>query len=706
MIASGRSAERPLSDRLLRPQSIAIVGASANLKKNNSRPQRYLAKHGYPGKVYPINPAYETLFDERCYPNLTAVGAPIDHAYIMVPDQAVEGVIDDCIAAGVGCATIFTGGYAELGPEGRARQQRLVSQARTAGLRLLGPNSLGVVNTRLPMTLSANAVLERDSLPPGRFGLVSQSGSLIGALVSRGQARGIHFSTLVSVGNESDLSVGEIAEMLLEDPDTDVVSLFLETLRDRTALEAMARKADAIGKPVMAYVLGRSELGRSLAQSHTGALAGQAAVLDSFLQDLGVLRIELFESLIETPPLLVGRRKPAGQRVAVVTTTGGGGALVADHLGDRGLTVVRPPAKLRTTLASHGLAVGETPIIDLTMSGTREETVDACLGTLLDDLDIDAVVMVVGSSSEFYPELAVKPLAKWAGAAKPIAAFLFPNAEESLTLLAKAGIAAFRTPEACADALNAYLRWEPPRSRTSQPLPAAALRLVEARANAATLNERDALALLGALGISVAECRVMAPDGPIPTDLTYPVAAKVLSSGIAHKSDLGGVALDLPDETALSDAADRLRRAVVSARPDVPLEGILVQPMVKGLGEVIAGVRINPLAGPIVVAGVGGLLAEIYADVSIRPAPVDPKVALAMLREVKGLSPLFGARGHPKGDVEALARAVAALSQLVAGDHPTVLEAEINPLVVLGEGDGAIAVDGWVRLVEEEDPHD
>lgn len=706
MTTSGPIAKRPLSDCLLRPESVAIVGASANLKKNNSRPQRYLAKHGYAGKVYPINPAYDALFDERCYPSLTAVGQPIDHAYIMVPDQAVEGVIDDCIAAGVGCATIFTGGFAELGPDGRARQQHLVSQARAAGLRLLGPNSLGVVNTRLPMTLSANAVLERDSLQPGRFGLISQSGSLIGALVSRGQARGIHFSTLVSVGNEADLSVGEIAEMLLDDPDTDVVSLFLETLRDRTALEAMASKAQAIGKPVMAYVLGRSELGRSLAQSHTGALAGQAAVMDSFLQDLGILRIDLFESLIETPPLLVGRKMPAGRRVAVVTTTGGGGAIVADHLGERGLTVVRPPAPLRKTLAGHGLVVGDTPVIDLTMAGTREETVDACLAALLDDPSVDAVVMVVGSSSEFYPELAVKPLVKWAGAAKPIAAFLFPNAEQSLALLAEAGIAAFRTPEACADAVNAYLRWASPRRRKAQPLPTEALELVADRRAAATLNERDALALFSGLGISVADCRVMAADGPIPADLSYPVAAKILSSDIAHKSDLGGVALDLPNETALSQAAERLRRAVTDARPDAQLEGILVQPMVRGLAEVIAGVRIDPLAGPVVVVGVGGVLAEIYGDVSIRLAPVDQEDALAMLAEVKGLAPLFGARGRPKGDVDALARAVAALSQLAVGDDPAVLEAEINPLVVLGEGGGAVAVDGWVRLGEQDEAYD
>ncbi len=691
-------AARPLADCLLRPRSVAIVGASGAPEKNNGRPQRYLAKHGYPGPVYPINPAYETLGDVPCYPKLTAVGRPIDHALVMVPGQAVEAVIDDCIEAGIPCATIFTGGFAEAGAAGMARQRDLVARARAGGVRLLGPNSLGVVNTHLPMTLSANAVLEREALPAGRFGLVSQSGSLIGALVSRGQARGIHFSTLVSVGNEADLSVGDVAGMLVDDPLTDVVILFLETLRDRAALEAAAVKAHAAGKPVMAYVLGRSEVGQSLAQSHTGALAGRSRAMDAFLRDVGIARVNMFESLIEAPPLLAGRRAPGARRVAVVTTTGGGGAVVADHLGEKGLEVVSPPAELRQALADQGLEIGASRIVDLTMAGTREDTVDTCLGALIASPDVDAVVMVVGSSSEFHPELAVKPLTKWAGAAKPVAAFLLPNAERSLSLLADAGIAAFRTPEACADALNAYLRWTPPRHRASGPPDAAIRRELARHGGAATLNERDALALFSSLGIPTVDCRVMAPDGPAPSDIAYPVVAKILSPEVAHKSDLGGVAVNIPDAAALLDAARRIHDSVATARPEARLDGILVQPMAEGVAEAIVGFHVDPLAGPIIMVGVGGVLAEVYQDLAIRLAPVDPDEALAMIGEVKGLAPLFGARGAPRGDVDALARSIACLSGLAAAPDGGVAEAEINPLIVGAEGRGVIAVDGWVRL--------
>lgn len=680
-----------LADALLRPRSIAIVGASSNLKKNNSRPQRYLAKHGYEGAVYPVNPGYETLFDRPCFPDLAAIGETVDHAYLMVPTQAIEASIRDCIGAGVKCASIFSGGFAEAGPEGEALQRRIVDVAREGGLRLLGPNSLGVINANAKMTLSANAVLERDRMEPGRLGLVSQSGSLIGALVSRGQARGINYGTLVSVGNECDLSVGEIASMMLEDPQIDVVSLFLETLRHRDDLEAMAWKARDMGKPVIAYVLGQSDLGRSLAQSHTGALAGDAVAMEAFLSDMGIVRVNLFETLIEAPALLARRPKAAGRRVAIVTTTGGGGALVADNLGARGIAVAPPDEALRTTLLDHGLDIGHSPIVDLTMGGTREEVVDACLGALVKREDVDLVVMVVGSSSEFYPQLAVKPLAKWADAGKPVAAFLCPNAVQSLELLQEAGLPAFRTPESCADAIDGYLSWHDPR-----PLPRKPPR-IEVSGDGA-LNERRSLELLAKLGVQTAQSVTLRSGDPVPVDLHYPVVAKVLSEQIAHKSDVGGVVVGIGSAADLERARETILSNVAQHLPDVVPDGILVQSMHSGLGEAIVGFHDDPLAGPVVMVGMGGILAETYRDVAVRLAPVDLDTARLMVSRVKGFAALRGARGQQKGDLEALAKVVEALSHLATEAGPAVAGAEINPVLVGAEGQGAVAVDGLVHL--------
>ncbi|WP_072391770.1 acetate--CoA ligase family protein [Hyphomicrobium sp. CS1BSMeth3] len=691
---------RPFADCLLRPERVAIVGASGDVKKNNSRPQRYLRKHGFTGTIYPINPGYKELFGEPCYASLADCPEPPDHAYVMLGTNSVVEAIRDCGKAGVAAATIFAGGFAEGGEAGKARQAALIAAAREGGVRLIGPNSLGVINTHWPLTLSANAVLERERLPKGRTGLVSQSGSMIGALVSRGEARGIGFSTLVSIGNECDLTVGEIASMLVDDPDTDVILLFLETMRDPVGVAEMARKAHAAGKPVMAYVLGRSDLGQALAQSHTGAMVGETRALDAFLSDCGIMRLDHFESLIEAPLLLKGRKPAKGKRVAVTTTTGGAAALVVDHLGSRGIEVVPAAETLSEGLAAFKIDVAPgAPIADLTMAGTKPEVVDTVMSSFMADPRVDAVVVGVGSSAEYFPELAVAPLAKWASAEKPIVAFLLPNAQRSLELLAGAGIAGFRTPEACADALGAYLDWTPPRAKDAIALPAAARAALDGAKGAATLNEQRALELFSALGVPVpAIAQVSDAAGVDALKLNYPVVAKILSADIAHKSEVGGVKIGIADAAALKAAVTTLLSDVPKKVPGARIDGVVVQEMIKGLGEAIVGFRRDPRVGPLVAVGVGGILAEVYGDVAVRPAPVDLASARAMIAEVKGFAPLRGFRGLPEGDLDALAAIVVTISHLALSDVPQITEAEINPVIVRAKGEGAVAVDGLVVL--------
>ena len=335
-----------------------------------------------------------------------------------------------------------------------ARQRRLVARARELGVRLLGPNSMGMINLTGGVALSVNAILEMDAPPGGGTSLVSQSGTMLGTILSRGAARGLGFSKLVSVGNESDLGVGELVELLAADPETRSILLFLETVRDAERLAAGARAAHAAGKPVVAYKLGRSKLGERLARSHTGALAGEDAALDAYFRDCGIARVDLLETLIEIGPLLAGRKPPdlgpasRAPRVSVVTTTGGGAASVVDRLGMQGIETVSPD--------------GAAPIIDLTM-GRKAAAYGAVVGELLDFPGCDAVLAVVGSSAQFHPRHAVEPIIAAPRGAKPLAVFLTPQADQSLALLAQAGIAAFRTPEACADALQAYFSWKAPR---------------------------------------------------------------------------------------------------------------------------------------------------------------------------------------------------------------------------------------------------
>src|SRR5688500_3417743 len=315
-----------LAQALFAPRAVALIGASGDAAKNTARPQRYLRKHGYAGRIVPINPARREVLGEPAYASLAAVPGEVDHAFIMVQD--VERALEDCGAKRVPVASIYSDGFADAGEKGRQRQAELVKRARALDVRLLGPNSMGLIDAPGRLALSVNAVLEMERLPVGGVSLISQSGTMLGTVLSRGAARGLGFSKLVSVGNEADLGVAELVGMLAADDETRVILLFLETIRDAPAL---ARATRVAGKPIVAYKLGRSARGEALARLHTGALAGNDRPLDAFFRDCGILRVDMLETLIEIAPLVSGRRprnSGAKPRIAVVTTTGGGAATV------------------------------------------------------------------------------------------------------------------------------------------------------------------------------------------------------------------------------------------------------------------------------------------------------------------------------------------------------------------------------------------
>jgi acyl-CoA synthetase (NDP forming) len=687
-----------LARALFAPRAVALIGASGDPAKNTARPQRFLRRHGYTGRIVPINPTRAEVLGERAWPSLAAARAalevPIDHAYVMAPGDAVEQALEDCGASGVPLMAVFSDGFAETGPAGAARQHALADRARALGVRLLGPNSMGAIDLAAGVAVTVNAVLEGDTPPAGTVSVVSQSGTMLGTLLSRGAARGLGFAKLVSVGNEADIGVGELVEMLAEDPATRAIVLFLETLRDAPRLGAAARRAHAAGKPVLAYKLGRSALGEAMARSHTGALAGSDAATDAFFRACGIVRVDLLESLIEAPPLFIGRQPPAPTgtpRIAVVTTTGGGAAAVVDRLGTLDLHAMVASPALLARLVELGVRAAESPIVDLTMasSGPRYRAV---LDALIDSADCDAVLAVVGSSAQFHPDFAVAPILDTPGPAKPLAVFLTPQADASLKLLAARGIAAFRTPEACADALAAFFRWRAPAAQTAGAAPAG-LPALPARP-----DEADALALFAALGVPVVESAVArSPD--FAHALPYPVAAKVRSADIAHKTEAGGVALGIADHAAFDARVAALLARVQEAHPQARIDGVLVQRMATGLAEAIVGYRDDAQVGPLILLGAGGTLAELYRDTTLRLAPVEEAEARAMIDEVKGLATVRGYRNLPRGDLDTLARAVAAVSRLGLLPGRPVAEAEINPLIV--RADGVVAVDALVVLKGE-----
>lgn len=686
-----------LRQALFSPRAVALVGASADSAKVNSRPQRVLRQHAYAGRVLPINPAREELGGIRAYPTLRDAPGPIDHAFVMVPGRAVAEVVSQCCELEIPMVTIFSAGFAELGEEGLRQQQAMVAMARAAGVRLLGPNCIGLVNVTGHVALSANAVLEREALQPGHLSVISQSGSTLGTLISRAQARGLGFSKLVSVGNECDLRVGELADMLVDDPDTRAILLFLETFRDAGNLARAARRACVAGKPVIAYKLGRSAAGREVATTHTGAMVGADEVADAFFQAHGILRVDLIETLFELPQLVLGKSPSRGRRVAVLTGTGGAAAMVVDRLGMSGVDVTGPSPEVISRLAAKGIAVSDARLTDLPMGRSEGGVYPTILGEFLDSGHCDAVVAVLGSTSRYDPKVIVDRILSVASSrTKPLAVFLAPKADEGLEMLQQAGIAGFRTPETCADAVSAYLKWRGPEPQ--EPTAPDELAKADALAAAATgsrLNEYDACALFAAMGIARAESAVVTDSGQ-SVAMDFPVAVKLLSPDVPHKSDAGMVELNVSSAANLRSAIQLMLNQARKRFPQAQLNGILVQRMQRGLAEVIIGYRRDPEIGPVVLLGMGGVMAELKRSYCVRLAPVGLATAIAMIEEVPELAILRGFRNLPRGDCAALARAIRAMSLLACIENRVVIEAEINPLIVKGEGSGVVAVDGLV----------
>lgn len=664
-----------LAEAVFAPRRIALVGASADPAKLTARAQIHLRRHGFDGALYPVNPSAVEIMGERAYASLADIPGPIDHAFILLgPDRAIAAM-EECAAKGVAVATVLADGFAEAGPEGAARQERLVAAARAGGVRLMGPNCIGVINVAARTALSVNAVLAiAPPLPIGRTAVLSHSGSMIGAMLSRGAARGLDYSVLAATGNEADLGVAELLALLADDAGTDTILLFLETIRDPNGLRAAAAKAHAAGKAVLAYKLGRSDAGAAMAVSHTGAVAGADAAVDALLVASGIARLDSFEALIEAPPLFARARPIAAPRraVSVLTTTGGAAALVVDRLGLAGIAA---------------------PVVrDMTLAGTQPDRIAAELAAMDADATTDAVLAVIGSSAQFKPETSVAGVVAAAERiAKPLAVFLAPDAPESTRHLAARGIAAFRTPEAAADALRARLAWRAPLPMVDAGDVTAALAALAA-ARDHVLDEAEARAVFSALGVPLAPAHLvtdLAGLGGIPWALAFPVALKAVSSALPHKTEAGGVVLGIPDRGALRHAA----RAMIARLAGTKLAGLLVAPMQHGVGEVLLGFRRDPQAGPVVVLGAGGVMAELLLPPVIRPAPLSPTEAQAMVAAAP-LAQLRGFRGRPAGDLAALAEAVAAFSRIAA--LPDVAEAEINPLLVKPAGEGVLALDALI----------
>ncbi len=677
--------------RLLRPRSVAVVGASADPSKLTGRPVTYLQRHGFTGAIYPVNPRVATIGDLPCFPDVASLPEAPDAAIVLLGPRGAGAAVAALAARGCGAAVVLAGGYGETGAEGAQRQAAL--RAAAGSMRLLGPNTIGLVNLTDHVTLSATGALELDGLPDGRVAVVSQSGGIMGSLLSRAAERGLGLSKLIATGNEVDIDLADCVELLVEDAATSVIALYMEGLRDPAKFRRAAARAASAGKPLVVFKVGRSEFGARSAVSHTGALAGADRMYDALFRQLGVIRATSFVDLLDIPAALVTGRRPAGRRVAVLTSTGGAGTLVADACGMAGLDVPLPDAATAARIAvlqpDDPDAAGRNPV-DVTLAGLQPALFRTAIGALLDSPSFDAVVVIAGSSALADPSVVTGAVFECqAASSKPLLVYVSPHAPQLVATLNRGGVPAFSTPESCATVLAAMQ----PRAAAADPrppVPAAGLPDLPH----GPLDEAQSKQLFARFGVPSVRELVVAPGARAGAHgFDGPVVVKLLSREVLHKSEVGGVRVGVAPGGV--DEAIGAMAASLQAQGIAP-EGFLVQEMVRGGVEMILGFHRDPQLGPAVLLGLGGVTAELFEDVAIRLLPVGRGDAQAMVGELRAARLLAGYRGAPPLDVPALVDAVLAFAAMAEGLGERLLEAEINPLFVLPHG--VRAADGLVVL--------
>ncbi len=682
---------------LFEPKVVAVLGASRERGKIGAELFFNLVSNGFRGTLVPINPNAKEILGIRCYPRLADYPDPVDLAIIVIPAAMAEAAVDECAAKGVRAIIMITAGFSETGVEGRQREAALVEKIRAAGIRMVGPNCMGLINTDPKVRLDAQ--FGPVYPPAGRVALSSQSGALGLALLDYASKLNLGISTFVSVGNKADVSGNDLIQYWSEDPRTDVILLYLESFGNPVRFSRIARRV-ARKKPIVAVKAGRSSAGSRAASSHTGALAESDPVVDALFRQAGVIRTGTLEELFDVATLLSHQPIPRGRRVGILTNAGGPGILAADACDARGLEL--PPlspatvARLRSFLPAAA-SVGNP--VDMIASATGEHYRKA-LRILLDDENLDSVLTI------FIPPIATQAEAVATaivegtkGARKPVLA-TFMSAKGTPPVLS--AIPCYPFPESAAIALARaadYGQWrrQPPgKVPALDGIDVERARGVIARALAGGggwIEPLEAAELLTAFQIPVAAMRVARDEAAAAAaakDLGFPVAVKAVGPTILHKTEVGGVRLNLTDEAAVLSACRDLKKRLGASLTD-----FLVQSMVPGGVEVLVGITQDPTFGPLVVYGSGGTLVELVADVAFRLHPLTDRDVAAMLDEVKGTALLRGYRGAPRGDESALKEMLLRVSALVE-NCPEVREMDLNPVKVLPRG--VRVVDARIRV--------
>ena len=688
-------------DALFNPRSVAIIGASEDPTRIGGRPLRYLKESGFEGAIWPVNPRRDRVQGIEAHPSIAEVPGVVDVAVVAVPADRTIETIEACAERGVGAAVVFTSGFAETGADGAARQRRMGEIARASGMRILGPNCLGVYNAAIGYFATFTTTLDIHRPQPGPVAIVSQSGAYGSHLGLLARRRRIDVGLWVTTGNECDVTVPECIAWMAARPEIDVVAAYAEGTQDGDALLASLDAARAHGKAVFFLKAGRSEAGAEAVRSHTAALAGADAVFDSVLTQHGIVRTDTTEEMLDAAYAASFGALPTGRRTGFMTISGGAGVLMADEAAAQGLEVAPMPEATQSRLKERlSFCTPRNPVDITAQVFNAPHLVGEFLDAMLDEGDYAAIVIFFTyvASVEFMakPTLDALARARERHPHRPILMSMIGSGE-AIARYEALNVPVFEDPVRAVRAVSALARAAEGLARRPGAGADTTAHPPGDRYGGGRLDEHEAKRLLASWGVPAVEARVAhsaAEAARAAKAIGTLVAMKILSPDIEHKTDADAVALGIaPEDTAGEHDALLARARAYDAHAEI--RGTLLAPMVRGV-ECILGMRRDPVFGPVVMVGTGGILAEVVNDVAFRKAPIDHAEAKRMIAELAGAKVLEGARGRPRCDMDALAGAIAALSRFAAAHADVVESVDVNPFVVLPEGEGGLALDALI----------
>lgn len=685
-------------DALFSPRSVAIVGASQNPQKVGGMPVQLLQRLGYGGRIYPINPSSNEVQGLKAYASVAQLPGPIDLAIVAVPAVAVEQVLEGLIQYQTRAAVVLSSGFAEMGDEGAAVQARLAARARQAGLALLGPNCLGVMNLRERLFATFSPAPLAGVPQVGSVAIVSQSGAFGAYAYSLARKGGLGLSHWVTTGNEAAVSVADVIDWLADDPHTKVILAYIEGARDGIALQRALAKARSAGKPVIVTKVGRTEAGARAALSHTASLSGEDAVYQAVFDTTGAIRARTVDEMFRLGQAFAMGKPPAGRRLAIVTVSGGVGTLMADTASDEGLELPPLPGDVAAALRARIPFCSTQNPIDVTGQVTADMPVlgIAAQGAALSG-QYDALAIFVAAALAA-PALApgVVQIVRDTLAAAPAVPMALCGIADDATrrTLLEAGCLVYEEPTHAVEVLAAQARW------ASYQADAAPAPPVRPNVSPGTLNEVEALAFLASHGVPAAPHRLV--HSPAEAVIAWQALGgyavlKIVSADLLHKSDVGGVRLGMRTEQEVRDAYEGIVSSVARLAPQARQQGVLVARMIEPLAEVMLGARYDPVFGAVIVLGLGGVAVELHPRTAVLMAPASAERVRAQLSELGVLKLLGGWRGRPVADVQPLIDTVLRVSELAAALGPSLGTLEINPLMVSTKG--VAAADAVVSFV-------